>query len=257
MTEEKWLSELIEGLDFGSLKILRKYAVVAPTLAFGASYAQQIQIARLKKSPAQFYLQQWRLESDANIKIKTIDNFYEKIRKWPWNEHVAIQDSPVLPVVHGTDRPIAWKIASEGFSALSTLDAGFYGKGIYFSTSSVYTVPYLIIKRKPAILICLTLPGNPYPVTQHRDAPNSLADKHILSGYQSHYVTVTKIGNPFTKEDYDKSYKQYDELVIGQEAQIIPIFLLDIEEQSVRALADEFARETVPPAQPPQIETKS
>lgn len=33
---------------------------------------------------------------------------------------------------------IAQKISETGFAALSSIDAGFYGKGIYFTTSAMY-----------------------------------------------------------------------------------------------------------------------
>jgi hypothetical protein len=79
------------------------------------------------------------------------------------------ETAPVIPVLHGTDASVAWSIIGTGFSALSSLDAGFYGKGMYFSTSALYTLPYFATKFIPALLICLAVPGNPFPVVEHRD----------------------------------------------------------------------------------------
>lgn len=34
-----------------------------------------------------------------------------------------------MPVLHGTSGTVAWKIAQNAFSTLSSLDAGYYGNG--------------------------------------------------------------------------------------------------------------------------------
>jgi hypothetical protein len=44
---------------------------------------------------------------------------------------------------------------------------GYYGKGIYFSTSAVYIIPYFASKKRPAVLVSLLLPGNPFPVIEN------------------------------------------------------------------------------------------
>lgn len=43
----------------------------------------------------------------------------------------------------GLDLMVAEKICENGFAALSSLDAGYYGKGIYFTSSVLYTLPYM------------------------------------------------------------------------------------------------------------------
>jgi len=49
---------------------------------------------------------------------------------------------------------------------------------------------------------------------------------------------VTKSGLPFTPEDYEKLETTFDELVLDQEAQVVPIFLLLIDPKSLRARAN-------------------
>jgi hypothetical protein len=49
---------------------------------------------------------------------------------------------------------------------LSIIDAGFYGKGIYFSTTAIYTLPYFGTRKNPALIISWLLPGNVYPVIE-------------------------------------------------------------------------------------------
>lgn len=80
---------------------------------------------------------------------------------------------------HGTAFDVGMTIAKNGFATLASLDAGdfqiwivilivlgFYGKGIYFSTSASYVVPYCATKTRPSILVSLVISGNPYPVIE-------------------------------------------------------------------------------------------
>jgi hypothetical protein len=46
------------------------------------------------------------------------------------------------------------------------LDVGFFGSGIYFTTSAKYSIPYFATKPNPAIIISYLIPGNPYPVVE-------------------------------------------------------------------------------------------
>jgi len=240
--EENLLNDLIEGLDFGSIKFKKRYAVVTPGLAANMSNTRELQRSRLSTSPAQFYGQKWKSKKSAPLKNKTMDLYNQIIHKWPWNDGLEIHDSPVLPVVHGTSADIGWKIATEGFASLSSLDSGFYGKGIYFSSSARYTLPYCFPKPRPTILICLTIPGNPYPVTEHRRTKNSFEGKPLCAGHQSHYVIVQRQGYPFTEEDHKQSKTDYDELVIDQEAQIVPMFLLQLAREGLTDILNDFTR---------------
>jgi hypothetical protein len=47
--------------------------------------------------------------------------------KCAWNKS---RDIPIVPSCHGTDFFIAEKICETGFASLSSLDSGYYGKGI-------------------------------------------------------------------------------------------------------------------------------
>ena len=42
---------------------------------------------------------------------------------------MLIFKAPIIPVLHGTSSAVAWKIAENAFSAISSLDAGYYGNG--------------------------------------------------------------------------------------------------------------------------------
>jgi len=86
-------------------------------------------------------------------------------------------------------------------------------------------------------LICLIIPGNTLPVIENpNDDAVSLKGEHIVGGYQSHYVIVNRKGYPLTSEDYENNEVQYDEIVIAQESQVVPIFLLSVNQSSVNML---------------------
>ena len=68
----------------------------------------------------------------------------------------------VVPVVQGRTEVAAWKIATTGFNYAPTLDPGWYGSGIYFSTSVENALSY-----DPVLIIALANVGNPFPAIEH------------------------------------------------------------------------------------------
>jgi hypothetical protein len=63
--------------------------------------------------------------------------------------------------------------------------------------------------------------NNEVTVTESPQAPNSLKGKPLQSGYDSHYVIVDISGMPVVSTNNKKAY---DEIVIGQESQVLPAF---------------------------------
>jgi len=110
---------------------------------------------------------------------------------------------------------------------------------MYFTTSAQYATPYFVNSTHPAILICLVSCGNPYPVVEERTSPKSLVGLPIKSGYQSNYVLTSKGGKIAT----DVSGDVFDEIVIPQESQVIPIFLLELDYSAAAKLASAFQRD--------------
>ena len=145
---------------------------------------------------------------------------------------------PVIPVVHGTDASVAWKISRTGFSALSSLDAGFYGVGMYFTSSALYALPYYAPKNHPAILLCLTVPGNPLPVVENRNESGGFYGKPLRSGYQSHLSSPRK-ADPI---QIIRDSKVFNEIVIAHESQVVPFAIVDLDGEKLDSLAAEFER---------------
>jgi len=91
-------------------------------------------------------------------------------------------------------------------------------------------------KIEPTIIICLTLPGYPYPVISTRDVQK---DKGLVQGHQSHYVVTKPDGTPVDRSSSDL---YYDELVLDQEGQILPVFVVSLKKDNLHQLAEKFTR---------------
>ena len=122
-----------------------------------------------------------------------------------------------VPVVvfHWTNASRIIGIEDKGFKILQLRDKGFYGCGIYASEEYDSFKEY-----GDRGLICLCLPGRRFPATfpQHEGA--DLAD-----GFDSHVSADDKDGLPG------------DQIVIFDQKQIIPLYVVDDdEEESIRGL---------------------
>jgi hypothetical protein len=236
--ELEFFNELKEGLDFGVIIVEKCWAIVSPILASNVSAAWSIQKSRLKdNSPDnKFNSKSWKEKDPDNRRQRIIDSFNNTCKHWPWNASLESKDGYVVPVCHGTEENIAWKIASVGFANLSLTDVGFYGKGIYFSSSASYTVPYFSNTKRPAILICFIIPGNPFPVNEHPKDEINHSGQPIQLGYQSHYVVTTPAGFPLKLQEWNNQQKHYDELIISQETQVVPIFLIRVSTTNMNAV---------------------
>jgi len=203
---------------------------------------------RKKFSPEHFFSQTYLQNSQ---KFCVAEQFQKRANLCAYNLNLAV---PIVPSVHGTDFFIAEKIAQTGFAAISILDEGYFGKGIYFSTYMLYTLPYCAVKASPAIIISYLNMGNVFPVTEHHRSEDSLSGKAITTGYNSHYVRTTNEGVCYQPtEGQLKEMKNSnavepkylcDEIVLPQESQILPAFILSLEKKTVLLEAKNWARET-------------
>jgi len=192
---------------------------------------------RHTQDPHLFAKKDWMDKSGANQRQKTISVFQSYAERFHWNKN---SDLPVILCVHGTDLTVAKKICSTGFATLSLLDKGYYGQGVYFSTHIPYLFPYLVRHKNPTIIVTMVVPGNVYPVIEGPRDENSCCGQPLMAGYQSHYVITSRKGYPQTDLDNPESY---DELVIVQEPQTLPIYLLEVDPNSFQNLLSSWQRE--------------
>jgi len=158
------------------------------------------------------------------LRAKVHEEYIKRVNSYSWNEDLKV---PVLPVVHGTGLAVAKAISKTGFAALSSLDSGYFGKGIYFTSSAKYALPYSTLQSDPAFIISYVVPGNIYPTCEQHKGPESLAGKPLRTpGYNSHYVLTKKDGFAVTNPA-DNQF--YDEVVVPEECQVAPAFIIELQ----------------------------
>jgi len=150
-------------------------------------------------------------------------------------------------MLHGTQDDAAWKISKNGFGTVASLDQGYYGKGIYFTSSLEYSLQYS--PEDKVVIIAITLPGNSFPVIEHPFLIDNITGTVLLdsnkkriinpegylghsckSGYQSHYSIVTRRNlneaYPLSLNVNFDEKEHADELVVFQDLQALPLFIV-------------------------------
>jgi len=108
------------------------------------------------------------------------------LSKFEWNTSEQLK---VSLMVQGTTTEAGWSIAQGGFGVVASEgDPGWYGKGIYTTSYMKYASRYAKSKagttKKPALLICVIVPGNTLPVVDAK----TYYGKPVANGYQSHFT---------------------------------------------------------------------
>lgn len=95
-------------------------------------------------------------------------------------------------------------------------------------------------------MICLLLPGNPYPVIESPQTKKH-EGKPLENGYQSHYVVTKMDGLPFDLNDSSLiGYSIFNEIVVSQESQVVPIFIVQLKSSNFDTIKQQFNREENP-----------
>ena len=141
-------------------------------------------------------------------------------------------------MIQGTTENAAFRIVKNGFATTASLDDGYYGRGIYFTSLMRYAATYS--KGTPqgkVFLVCLSVPGNSFPVTEVpflRDGkspnPKGYLGQACRGGYQSHYVVVSSKGEPVQEkvstsekagQGSEKLMKNQQKLLENRERQLL------------------------------------
>lgn len=224
--------------------VTRVTAVANAALVTNFGNHRKALVTRLEQDPALFRKDDWRQARAPELRAWVLHELGTRAQRWPWT---AIGDAvPVIPVLHGTDADIAAKISVSGFSALSSLDAGYYGRGMYFTSDVRYALPYCATKARPCVLLCLAIPGNAYPVIEGPKDDDALVGVPVRSGYQSHYVLTTRDGQP-CRQRVGAGGEFFDELVLDQEAQVVAVAIVEFDKAALAPHALAFQR-TLPKA---------
>jgi len=139
-------------------------------------------------------------------------------------------------MLQGTTEQNIWKIAQTGFATVAKHD-GRYGRGIYFSSNVDYAKHYSKLATKQEtplfLILAFVIPGNIFPVVENPEDVNGFLGKPVVgTGYQSHYVNLwppvhQKMG--YVTPTCDNINQCVDELVVFQDAQTLPKYVLVVE----------------------------
>jgi len=231
-----------DHLEGNEIIISEIYGVFSESLLKSFSHYYENLTRRFNDAPNLFKKNEWTNQDSTGLRLWMIYRYKVFASKWPWNANCQVE---IIPQLHGTDFKTAKSICNAGFATLSTLDGGWYGRGIYFTHSGIYATPYFSTKKHPALIISYVIPGNVYPVCEHPKSIDSLIGSALKGGYQSHFIITTKDGMPVEKpaEEY------YSEIVIFQEAQCVPAFILRVDDsrENLQNLMQKYQRIIVEP----------
>lgn len=228
---------LLNKMNLNNIGILDITAIYNPNVT--TSFINQLKIfnERFISSNDLFFTKTYTKDP---AKLDIMDHYNNKVTTLlDCNKKLNIS---IIPGLHGTDLNIAFKIAQTSFSCLSLADLGWFSKGIYFSSSVCYCLPYACGRREPAIILSYLCPGHVFPVTEsHLDKKKSLLGLPVKSGYTSNYVLTKKDGHVFDG-DYNDYISGSDEIVICSESQCLPAFIIQLDPESALKEYDNWKR---------------
>jgi hypothetical protein len=225
------MEKIFLKLSGDNIRITGAYIIYNRILTVNLINWKSLLQTRWNDMPKLFHTTNWeRISSNQEVRGYIKNRFDDVIRRFEWNEGEMV---PIICALHGTDISKAFAIAKTGFVSLSTLDSGYYGKGVYFSTHAPNNLVYVINYENPALLMSLIIPGNVYPVVENPRGTNSIAGGPIKPGYNSHYVITDQEGMVISSPSDDT---KFDELVVDQECQVLPVFILILDKENVNEI---------------------
>ncbi|CAF0794228.1 unnamed protein product [Adineta steineri] len=215
-----WMGPQTSGFD------IRMMEIVENRDKFN-HFRQQIEIVESRQNQSAF---QPAVDKETNAKerqkvLKRLDGLYKQVTN---NRNVNI-----VRVWHGCNKQLLPQLLGEGFASLGQLDDGWFGKGIYFSSSAEYASRYCPQNENSCLIMCYVLVLNPFPVI-HNDAPKHAKPRDFRfygrgnhRTYQCHYIPVAPVSGEKSTMDFRPSPEGtdraiYDELVVFESANILP-----------------------------------
>jgi len=240
-----YFQNMLGMLDGTDIRFSDVYAVHNMILLNGFATKHVSLTSQVTTNPGEFMKDNWKEKDDpTGVRAWTRDRYDHWVERFNWNTNIKVK---IVPAVHGTNEDVAYSIIKTGFVALSKLDSGFYGKGIYFTTSVLYALPYFSTKKSPAVIICLVISGNAYPVIEHpQKSPQSFLGAALVPGYHSHYILTRRNGDPCSEVMSGETGDGfYDELVIEQEAAILPFYFIKIAKEKLLRLINSLSQDEI------------
>jgi len=205
-------------------------------LATRFSAQRQVLAHRFKQDPTLFKRQDWKKLDEVQRRTFVRDTFDKYVSSFEWNAKEG--DIPVIPVAMGSSMTNAVHLVKNGFTPELSVSTGDFGTGMYVSTSAVYALAASASFKDPAIVLCFANTGNVFPAIEAADHKTSLKGRPLKPGYQSHFA-VTKIDGKVAVEGDTPTFS---DLVIGQETQLIPFCIIEIDKTVTAPVFSKYQR---------------
>lgn len=198
-----------------------------------------------------------RLEKDPDLFIPTISDGSERWMvmsrfKACCQRNTGLKKCNLLFAWHGCTVDVARKISSTGVADLRRFDGGWFGAGVYLTPEASYALMYSGTDNKRCIVGCWVIVGSCYPVTRTHDYDNAedfseksiskfhpsypnpkvRNDKALEKGFDAHFASVSsEVGFHSSRNP------QFDELILKQEVQVLPRYIVILEPVEARHLS--------------------
>jgi len=230
-------TNLANGMGLESLLAYKIYSISNPMIIGVFDSYRALLFGKQRQSPQLFCKDDWKQMADAEQRKAYLDWLEAYIGKFDQLNNDKKGLPPVIPMIQGTSEEAVWQICQQGFGVTAVTDDGYYGRGIYFTSSYSYASRYSKDSPKEpgfrVFLLSMVVPGNPFPVTEDPwDADHVIKQGYhgqaCRPGYQSHYTLVDAVAKksypikyppPFAKE------KVSSELVVFEWNQTLPLFV--------------------------------
>ena len=151
-----------------------------------------------------------------------------------WKSLAGAKKVTVLPLWHGSGEGKIRSICHHGFDILGrdSTDPGYFGKGIYFTTSAKYAVN--AYSKDGHLLLAWVSMREPYPVVLEDLQRQTLLGKIAHDNHDAHYIPVISASrdDPFEKVYEPTGSGQdpmCDEVVVFKEAQTLAAFWIELQ----------------------------
>ncbi|CAF4173892.1 unnamed protein product, partial [Adineta steineri] len=187
-------------------------------------FRQQIEIVESRQTQSVFLPV---FDEETNPKerqkvLKRLDGLFKQV--------THSRKANIVRVWHGCNKQLLPELLGEGFASLGQLDDGWFGKGMYFSSSAEYASRYCPKNEDACLIMCYVLVLNPFPVI-YDDAPEDVKPKQFRfygrgnhRTFQCHYIPVSgkEPTMDFRPPLEGVDHADYDELVVFESANILP-----------------------------------
>lgn len=179
-----------------SFTIKEAYAIINPNLKSLFETNMFKLKRRIESSPELFHVDDYKSKGELEWRQWVLETLHSR---FAFFKHNTTIQPKILPFVHGLRNPnAAWNICQVGLAALSTLDNGYYGSGVYFTSFAEYAVKHYTTadsNGSRAVILSWVTIGNAYPVVEEPGIASPLTGRPLRSGYDAHYCLVKPNGS--------------------------------------------------------------